>query len=209
MQSSEMIMKKTERWPARLLGQQGFTAFEILIVVAVSVILIGVSIPFFGGVMQTYRLNGATRHIVSEIRMTQSLAVSRGGVYGFHWGGDPDPAVTKLNSEYRLEQRGPGGACADWPDQNQTLANPLVITRWTDLSDDYSNITVLSIVDNGAPFPQSVGGVMFNSRGAAFNDCPGAHPFPLTIRVSNVATGGQRCIQTRSAGSVRILDACP
>ena len=206
MQSWVKIFRRTRRWSIRPLGRKGWTLIEILIVIAVAVILIGVSIPFFGGVMQTYRLNAATRQVVSEIRMAQSLAVSRGGVYGFHWGGDP--AITKSDSEYRIERRG-GAACADWPPENDTTGNADVITEWMDLSTEYSNITIQSIVDNGAPFPQTAGGVMFDSRGAAFHNCPGAKLFPLTIRLANAATNEQRCIQTRSAGSVRILDACP
>ena len=206
MQSWRKILRDTERWPFGPLGREGFTAFELLIAVAVSVILIGVAIPFFGGVMQTYRLNAATRQVVSEIRMAQSLAVSRGGVYGFHWGGDP--FITKLDSEYRIERRG-GTTCGDWPPENDTTGNADVITEWTNLSREYANISIQSIQDNGAPFPQTAGGVMFDSRGAAFHNCPGAKLFPLTIRLANAATNEQRCVQTRSAGSVRILDACP
>lgn len=176
--------------------QAGFTLIEILLVVVVAVTLIGVAIPVFSRVMQTYRLNGAARQVVSEMRRVQSLAVTRGGVFGFHWGGDPVP-TGRSDSEYRIE-RDATGACG-FPPPTDTTGNPDVITEWTDLARDFTGVTISSFQDNSAT---DLGGVMFDSQGAALNTCT-AVAFPLTVTVADTE-GETRTIEIRSAGSVRI-----
>lgn len=194
-------MTRVEKWPIGSQGrEEGFTAFELLIVVSVIGVLAAVGMPLFLELIETYRLNAATQQTGAEIRKVQSLAVSRGSVFGFHWGGDPNP-TGRLNSEYRIE-RDATGACG-YPLPTDTTANPDVITEWTDLTQDYTGVVIGSIQDtNGTP----LGGLMFNARGVSVNTCTGV-AFPVTVTVAD-ATGATRTIQVRSAGSLRVCP-CP
>ncbi len=199
----EDVGTSAEKGPIGPLKQEeGFTAFELLIVLSAIAVLAAVGMPLFLGSIQTYRLNAGTRQTVTEIRRVQSLAVSRGSVFGFHWGGDPNlPPPGRSSSEYRIE-RDATGACG-YPAPTDTTANPDVITEWTDLTRDYTGVLITSIQDtNGTP----LGGVMFNSRGASVNTCTGV-AFPVTVTVADT-TGATRTIRVRSAGSLRICP-CP
>jgi type II secretory pathway pseudopilin PulG len=160
-------------------------------------ILIGAAMPSFLGLIRGSRLNAATRQVISEIRAVQSLAVTRGGVFGFHWGADP--LVGMAPSIYRLERDGTG-ACG-WPAPADTTAtNQNVIRDWRDLSIAYPGITITTVQDNGG---NPLGGLMFNPQGASVNTCT-AISFPLTVTVAD-GSGDTRTIQIRSAGSARIL----
>ncbi|MFQ5881709.1 MAG: Tfp pilus assembly protein FimT/FimU [Candidatus Methylomirabilales bacterium] len=183
----------------RQVGRMGFTAIELLVGMAVAAVLIGVAIPSFQTLMQSYRLNGAARQVVSEIRAAQSLAVKRADVFGFHWGGDPD-VTNYSNGEYRIERRA-GTACTDWPDQDATMDNLNVITNWFDLSGEFRGVTITSIQDSGG---NDLNGVVFNSRGASVGACGGPPVFPLTVTLSN-GSGETRSIQVKRTGSVKVL----
>lgn len=54
----------------------GFTLVEILVVIAIIVIIIGISIPTFRTFQPTLRLNGVVRELVSDLRYAQQLAVT-------------------------------------------------------------------------------------------------------------------------------------
>jgi len=181
------------------MGSRGFTAIELLIALVIAAILIGASVPSVLATMQRSRLDSATRQVVSEIRKVQSLAVTRGGVYGFHWGGDPN--ITGFSdSQYRIELD-PTGACA-WPAAGASMAdpNPDVITDWIDLSGPIPGTRINSVRDNNNVM---VGGVIFDSIGSSVNTCTGV-AFPLTVTLMD-NEGGTRTIEVRSAGSVKIL----
>lgn len=179
------------------LGSKGFTAAELIMYVTIAAILAGSAAPFLLGNIERSRLDTATRRLMAEVRLVQSLAVTRSGVYGFHWGGDPDLGGLS-NSQYRIEQD--AGTC-DWPAATDTTgSNPNVITDWFNLAREYPGITIQSVMDsNGA----LLGGVTFNAIAASVNTCT-AVTFPVTITIANT-TGVTRTIQVQSAGSVRIL----
>ncbi len=200
----EDVVTRMEKWSIGPLGRkEGFTAFELLVVVTVTAILAAVGMPLFLGTIETYRLNAATRQVATEIRRVQSLAVSRGAVIGFHWGGNPDlPDPGRLNSEYRIE-RDATGAC-DYPSPTDTTANPDVITNWTDLTRDYRGTEISAVQDTNGTV---LGGVMFNARGVSVNTCTNPVAFPVTVTVGDT-TGATRTIEIRSAGSLRICP-CP
>ncbi len=183
----------------RQMGNRGFTVLELFMAIAIAGILIGAGMPSFLALIQSSRLDGATRQVLSEIRAVQSLAVTRGGIFGFHWGGDP--LVGMVPSVYRIESN-PTGNCADWPPPGASKAdpNPDVITDWFDLAGEYSGITITAVQDNGGT---PLGGVIFNSRGASVNPCTVVN-FPVTVTVLD-GLGATRTIQIRSAGSMRIL----
>lgn len=190
-------------WPGgHLVGSKGFTIIELLSAVIIAAILFAAAMPSFLGLIRGSRLNGATRQVISEIRAVQSLAVTRGGIFGFHWGGDP--LVGMSPSVYRFETD-PSGACdpppAGWPAPTDTAAtNPNVIRDWFDLANEYPGVVIQSVTDNvGVP----LGGLMFNGQGASVNTCM-AVSFPLTVTIAD-GSGDTRTIQIRSAGSARIL----
>jgi type IV fimbrial biogenesis protein FimT len=178
------------------IGSKGLTLVELLVAIAVAAILIGAGMPSLLGVIQRSNLDGAARQVLYEIRAVQNLAVTRGGVFGFHWGADP--FVGMAPSLYRVELD-PAGACG-WPAPGDTTAtNPNVIRDWFDLAGEYPGVRIQSVTDNVGT---SLGGVMFNSRGASVNTC-GAVAFPLTVVLAD-ASGTTRTIQVQRAGRVMI-----
>jgi type II secretory pathway pseudopilin PulG len=181
------------------MGNRGFTAIDLLTAVTIAAILIGAAVPTFSATIQRSRLDAATRQVVSEIRKAQSLAVTRSGVFGFHWGGDPN-IIGFSNSQYRIELD-PTGACA-WPAAGASMAdpNPDVITDWLDLSGPFPGVRINSVRDNNNVI---LGGVIFDTIGSSVNTCT-AVAFPLTVTLMD-NSGGTRTIEVRSAGSVRIL----
>jgi len=180
------------------IGNTGFSAIELLLAMVIAALLIGAAMPAFLSMVQRSRIDGGSRQVLYGIRLTQSLAISRGGVFGFHWGGDPGPpAAGRLNSEYRFETD-PGG-CA-WPAPTDTRAtNPNVVRDWFDLAGEYQGVTIQSVQDATATI---MGGVMFNSRGASVNTC-GPVTFPITITIVD-NSGGQRFVCVRRTGRVSI-----
>lgn len=178
-------------------GEKGLTILELLAAIGIFVVLVGVSTPFISSAMQTYRLNGAARSIVGDIRYARSLAVSNGSIHGFHWGGDPNDPATPGPTFYRVE-RNPDGACPSWPAAADGPSDANVITGWYDLAADYQGITIVSIT-GGVP----LGGVAFDSRGVSVNPCTGV-VYPVTITVRD-ASGAERTIEVRSAGRVEAL----
>ncbi len=190
----------------RYIGNVGFSAIELLIAMIIAALLIGTAMPAFMSMVQRSRIDGGARQILYGIRSTQSLAISRGGIFGFHWGGDPGPpAAGRLNSEYRIETD-PTNAC-NWPLPTHTTAtNPNVVRDWFDLAGEYPGVTVTSVKDNGGTV---LGGVIFNSRGGWPNNplCPSPN-FPVWVCVSD-GSGTLRAIQIQRVGKATILPPPP
>ncbi len=181
---------------ARGLGSGGFTVVELLSALVIAAILIGAATPSFLGLIRGSRLNAATRQVISEIRAVQSLAITRGGVFGFHWGGDP--AVGMATSVYRFERDGTG--LCDFPAPTETAAtNPDVIRDWRDLAIEYPGVTITTVQDFGG---NPLNGLMFNPQGASVNTCT-AVSFPVRVTIAD-GSGDTRTIEIRSAGSARI-----
>ncbi len=59
------------------MNQKGLTLSEIMIVVGIILILGVVSVPVLSRIAPHYRLTGASRELVSVLRETQSLAVTK------------------------------------------------------------------------------------------------------------------------------------
>ena len=165
-------------------SRRGVTLVEVVIVVLLTGIFATLAMPQFTASLQSFRLNGAARKIVADLRQAQSLAVAQGGLYRFHSGNDPGAGHP---DQYRLEQSTNGGTT--WSE----------VTPWYTLASDFQGVSILTVQDSaGTPVP--VYEVQFNSRGACAN-CPGLTT-PIVIAVASPS--GTRAIQVRSAGSVSI-----
>ena len=177
----------------RHIGGKGFSLMELFVAVAIAGILIGVGLPSFLGLIQRSSINAGTRQVMYEIRAVQNLAVTRGGVFGFHWGGDPLAALPP--SQYRII-RDTTGACG-FPAPAAPQDGTDVVRTWFDLAGEYPGVTIQSVRDNVAT---PLGGVMFNSRGGSVNTC-GAVTFPVTVTVADTS-GVTRTITIQRAGRV-------
>ncbi|HZY31789.1 MAG TPA: hypothetical protein VFF86_09135, partial [Candidatus Methylomirabilis sp.] len=92
----------------RHMGTEGVTLVELFVAMIIAGILIAMGLPSFLGLIQRSSINGATRQVMYEIRAVQNLAITRGGVFEFHWVGDPLAALPL--SQYRII-RDTTGAC--------------------------------------------------------------------------------------------------
>ena len=146
-------------------------------------------------VLQTHRRNAATRRVMAEIRATQSLAVTRHGVFGFHWGGDP--GLSGNAAAYRIV-RDATGSCA-FPPTSQAQDGTNVVFGWFDLGQEYPGVRIDAIRDGGGSL---VGGVMFDTKGASVNTCTSA-TFPIRVSISD-ASGQVRVIEISAAGGTSL-----
>ncbi len=175
-------------------GASGFTLAEILFTTIIVAILAGAGAPFFASVYQSYRFDGAVQRVAGDLRLAQSLVVSKGGCYGLHFGSDPQ---VNLPNQYRIEKGNCDGT--GWPAAATTIAaSANVITNWYNLPSDYPGITLASVQDNGGT---AVNGVYFNSLGATVNPFV-AIATPVNVTLSN-ASGVRRVLQVRPTGSVQ------
>jgi prepilin-type N-terminal cleavage/methylation domain-containing protein len=174
---------------------RGYTAFELLVVVAIVAILAVAAIPFVLGQIQSSRIDGAVRQIVSDLRNAQSLAVSKGGCYGLHFG--LDPLVGRPN-EYRTETGGCDGG--GWPAPSAPFGgNPNVISNWYNVPVGYQGISITSLRDN---VNTNVNGVIFDSRGTSVNPFIAiSHPVKITVSSTSGAT---KFIHVKAAGGVKV-----
>ncbi|MFQ5803131.1 MAG: Tfp pilus assembly protein FimT/FimU [Candidatus Methylomirabilales bacterium] len=184
----------------RHMGNKGVTLIEVFVAIVIAGILVGLGIPSLLPLIRSSKIDGATRQVMYEIRAVQNLAVTRGTIFGFHWGADP--LVGMADSVYRIESNQTGN-CVDWPLPADTMAtNADVIRDWFDLAGEYQGVTMPSVKDNVGT---ALGGVMFNSRGASVNNCAIPAPtFPVWVCLSDAA-GTLRAIQIQRAGRVTIV----
>ena len=154
--------------------RDGFSAAELLVVVAMLAILATVSLPIFAATFKNARLSGAVRQLASDIRSARSLAISKGGLYGVYTDGN----------RYRIES---SANASTWP-------SPTVITNWQDVSTQFVGVTVDSVV-NGDP----IRGPIFNAMGASVGP-DGIRSVDVTLTHS----GATKIIQVSTAGNVKL-----
>ena len=176
--------------------ERGMTLVEMVLTLAVTGIVLVASSASIVTAVQTSRLKRAAGWMVSEIRHARSLAVSQRATIGVHWGADPSESTPPGANYFRVEEN--TGTTCSWPDVGDTVAsNPNVITDWSDLSDEYPGVSIVSIVGADS---SAIGGMAFNSRGGSVNPCTGV-AYPISITITNTA-GATQVVQVRSAGTV-------
>ncbi|MGH7411454.1 MAG: pilus assembly FimT family protein [Candidatus Methylomirabilis sp.] len=174
----------------------GFSATELLVVVAMLAVLASVSLPIFAATLQSSRFNGAVLQLASEIRSARSLAVSKGGFYGIHSGRDPLIVDAALINSFRIEYSANG---ATWPAVTaSTGSDPAVITDWQSLSKQFTGVTVQSVVDGSAT---PIGGPIFNSIGGSVDLANAIRPVVITLADDSGAT---KVIQVNPPGNVKL-----
>jgi prepilin-type N-terminal cleavage/methylation domain-containing protein len=175
-------------------GRGGFSAVEMLVVMAMLAILATVSLPIFAATIKNARLSGAVRQLAGDIRSARSLAVSKGGFYGVHSGRDPAIGDPSLYNSYRIEYSTNG---TTWPAATATMgSDPGVIMNWENLSTQFTGVTVQSVVDGSAV---AIGGPIFNAMGASV-DSSNIRSVNITLADDSVT----KVIQVNSAGNVKI-----
>lgn len=195
----DTLMKKFS-FPLNISGRKGFTIVQFFLAILIISTLTGMSLSHYSKLVKTSRFNSLLNRTLIEIRYVQSLAKTRGGIYGYHWGGDPT-LVVQPGSAYRIEKKNDPG-CA-WqpenhikPEGNLLLDNPGVITNWSDISQIHKGFTISSVIDSAGP-PNELKGIMFNSLGIPVNTCV-AVVYPVII---NISEGKKiRSIQLESLG---------
>lgn len=177
-------------------GQRGFGLVDLVCTLALCAVIAAIAVPSAMATLRTYHRNGAARELLAQIRNTQQLAVTRRGVYGFHWHGDP--TLNGPTSEYRIV-RDANRACS-FPAEGATEDGTSVVLGWRDLQDQYGTVTIQSIKDSGNT---NIGGVMFDPRGASVNTCAAvSYPIRVTVRDDR---GTTRVIEIGAAGATKLL----
>jgi prepilin-type N-terminal cleavage/methylation domain-containing protein len=190
--SDNLIGRRARPVGRRPSGREaGFTLVEALVVLAVVAIVLSTTGPSVVNAMGSYSRSAAARDVLSEIRRTQSLAVTRGGIFVFQWGGDA--AANRPVSQYRLV-RDTTKACG-LPSVTAAVDGTNVIKTWRDLGVDYKGMTIQSIRDASS---NNVYKVMFNSMGQSVNTCA-TTTFPVTVTLADSA-GRTRSVVIQSAG---------
>ena len=168
---------------------------DMLVTLTILCIIAASALSSARSTLLTYQRNAAARHVMAQVRATQNFAVTRHGVFGFHWGGDPD--ITGDPAAYRIV-RDTTGACG-LPAADQAQDGTNVIADWFDLSREYRGVRIESIRDADGSL---LGGVMFGSKGESVNTCT-AVAFPIRVVVSDT-DGKSRVIEVGAAGSTRL-----
>jgi len=159
-------------------SRQGMTLVELVMVVALLIILAGVSMPVFNTVITQRRLTGAVQRVANDLRYVRSQAVTQGGIQRLHSGdeGGEQPG------QYRLEQ-------------SPTGSNPWTpFTPWYSIGTDFTGATIASIKD---ATNNTLYGVSFDPQGGSANT--GAS-FPISISITTPA--GTRTIQVMRTGNI-------
>ena len=170
----------------------GFTLMELAMGMAISGILVAVSMPAMLDTIQRYRAHAAPRQVMADLRFAQSQAIARGlqaRLVIFDAAGQATGAgyadATKAN-RYRLEARPTGGA---WPALADTMAtNGNVLSEWLDLATDYRQTVT------------QANAVAFTSRGSLQNSAAS-----LDIVLQTTPSGAARTVRTHPSGQVEIL----
>jgi Tfp pilus assembly protein FimT len=160
----------------------GFTLIELVIAIAIAMMMLAVAMPIFFQVIAQRRLTAAVERVTGDLRYAQSQAVTQGGLFRLHEGGDVGEA-----GKYRLEQSTDGGA--SWTQ----------VTGWYNLSTDYQGSSVQGLKDNAGAGTIRYW-VGFNSQGVAVAPVGAVYPIDLTVVTPTGATKIKQILRT---GTIR------
>jgi len=189
-----------DRQPVRCITrdrcQGGFTIVDLAMTLALFALVGAITVSAVVKTMETYRRNLAARHVLVDIRRVQSLAVSRGEIFGLQWGGD---GGVNLSPGYYRIARDTTGTCG-FPGVGAPIDGTDVVRGWYHLPDDYMGIRIHSVIDSD---DRALGGVMFNPLGASVNTCESAS-FPVTLTIVD-RSGNIETIEIRKSGVARMI----
>jgi prepilin-type N-terminal cleavage/methylation domain-containing protein len=160
----------------------GFTLIELVITVAIMVMMLTVAMPLFFQIMAQRRLTAAVDRVRGDLRYAQSQAVTQGGLFRLHEGGDAGET-----GKYRLEQSTDGGTT--WTQ----------LTGWYHLSTDYQGSSVQGLKDNAGAGATRYW-IGFNMQGVATGPAGVVYPVDLTVVTP---TGATKTIQILRTGTIR------
>lgn len=72
-------MPKSHQWPRAVREQRGFTAIEVMVVVAILGLLAALAAPSFTALMERWRVRQAAEDLASTLTYARSEAIRRGG----------------------------------------------------------------------------------------------------------------------------------
>lgn len=143
-----VVRDKMIRGNIKYEGEGGFTIVEALIVTLLLALVAGLAMPSFIRFTQNLKFEGAARMVASDLRLAQSLAVSRGQRCRLVFSGDALSASPSLTYQIQVDQ-GTVGA------PNWQLANGVFPNNQRDVSIDYPGVHIDGRA--GAPSAQVTG----------------------------------------------------
>lgn len=171
--------------------RQRFSLLELLIVVAIATILVGIAVPNFVGLMQTYRRDGAVHQITGDVRKARAEAIRAGWqyrIFGYNAGAD-----SPYKNQYRRMAR--SSTAVGWP--ADTVASFQSATQiaegWVDIDALYSGIS-LNPSDATDEFS-----VAFDSRGVRIELDASFDPLVIVNEA-----GSTKSITVATVGTVRV-----
>jgi len=116
-------------------AERGFTLVEALVAAFLLVLLAGLAMPSFIRFTQNVKFEGAARAIASDLRLTQSLAISRGQQYRLVFSGSALSASPAITYWMQVNQGTVGSPV--WQ-----LANGVIPNNQRNISADYPGIRI-------------------------------------------------------------------
>lgn len=174
--------------------QGGYTLVELVIVVGMVALISGFALPGIIGGIQQRGVDGAARRLTEDIRLAQSIALTRGmqtRLMVFNQSGvAPNPGSSAITdgtkgNMYRIELR--NSPSAAWPALSEYPgASSNVLTTWLPINSDYKGVSITT-----------GNTLIFNSQGFLVNS---ASPLNVVLQGSS----GTKTVVTSVIGKATI-----
>jgi prepilin-type N-terminal cleavage/methylation domain-containing protein len=116
-------------------GAKGFSLIELLVIIAIAGTLSGIAILSAPGMMDTYRVRGATRTIYGDMQMTRLRALKEGKEFAVEF-------VTGNTTTYCVKRKATGAANWDAGCNIGAADTADEVIKTVFLGNDYSGITL-------------------------------------------------------------------